>query len=441
VKARHPDLAPGEAFALNNPYAGGTHLPDITLVMPVFFAEAARPRFYVAARGHHADVGGVQPGSMPPFSHTIEEEGVMLDAVPVMRDGRFLEHEARAALIAGRWPARNPGQNLADLKAQIAACQAGAAAVTEMIEAYGEAVVARYMGHVQANAEACVRRAIGWLHDGSARVPMDGGGEIVVRISVDAERGEAVLDFTGTAAIQPNNFNAPSAIVDAAALYVFRTLVDDDIPLNGGCLKPLRIITPEGSMLAPHAPAAVVAGNVETSQHIVDALYAALGVMANAQGSMNNFTFGDARRQYYETICGGAGATADADGASGVHTHMTNSRLTDPEILERRFAVRVEAFALRPGSGGAGAHRGGDGVVRRIRFLAPMEAALLSTRREHAPRGVAGGSSAKPGRQRLITAAGAVKDLPGCFSLAVQPGDAIEIETPGGGGFGPSSIP
>ena len=440
VTARHPDLAPGEAFALNNPFAGGTHLPDITLVMPVFYAEAARPRFYVAARGHHADVGGVQPGSMPPFSHTIEEEGVMLDAVPVMRDGRFLEHDARAALIAGRWPARNPGQNLADLKAQIAACQAGAAAVGEMIEAYGEAVVARYMGHVQANAEACVRRAISWLHDGSARVPMDGGGEIVVRISVDHERGEAVLDFTGTAAIQPNNFNAPTAIVDAAALYVFRTLVDDDIPLNGGCLKPLKIITPQGSMLAPRAPAAVVAGNVETSQHIVDALYAALGVMANAQGSMNNFTFGDARRQYYETICGGAGATADTDGADGVHTHMTNSRLTDPEILERRFAVRVEAFALRRGSGGDGAHRGGDGVVRRIRFLAPMEAALLSTRREHAPRGVAGGSSAKPGRQRLITAAGAVKDLPGCFSLAVQPGDAIEIETPGGGGFGPVSI-
>jgi 5-oxoprolinase (ATP-hydrolysing) len=440
VKARHPELAPGEAFALNNPYAGGTHLPDITLVMPVFLGEAERPRFYVAARGHHADVGGVQPGSMPPFSRTIEDEGVLLDAVPVMRAGRFLEAEARAALIAGRWPARNPGQNLADLKAQIAACQAGAAAVEAMIEAYGEDLVARYMGHVQANAEACVRRAIGRLRDGAARVPMDGGGEIVVRIAVDPERGEAVLDFTGSAPIQPTNFNAPTAIVDAAALYVFRTLVDDDIPLNGGCLKPLKIITPDGSMLAPRAPAAVVAGNVETSQHIVDALYAALGVMANAQGTMNNFTFGDARRQYYETLCGGAGATADADGASGVHTHMTNSRLTDPEILERRFAVRVEAFALRKGSGGAGAHRGGDGVVRRIRFLAPMQAALLSTRREHAPRGVAGGSSAKPGRQRLITAAGAVKDLPGCFSLAVQPGDVIEIETPGGGGFGPVSI-
>lgn len=439
VKARHPRLLPGQAFALNNPYAGGTHLPDITVVMPVFArAGAASPQFYVAARGHHADVGGVQPGSMPPFSRTIDEEGVLLDALPVMKDGAFLEAEARAALIAGRWPARNPAQNLADLKAQIAACQTGAAAVRAMIETHGEAQVSRYMAHVQDNAEACVRRAIGSLKDGTARAPMDGGGEIVVAIAVDPARGEAVLDFTGSAPVQPTNFNAPTAIVDAAALYVFRTLVDDDIPLNAGCLKPLRIVIPEDSMLSPRYPAAVVAGNVETSQHIVDALYAALGVMANAQGTMNNFTFGDPRRQYYETLCGGAGATAAAAGASGVHTHMTNSRLTDPEVLERRFAVRVEAFALRAGSGGDGARRGGDGVVRRIRFLAPMEAALLSTRRAHAPRGVAGGASAQPGRQRLITANGAVKDLPGCFSLTVQPGDAIEIETPGGGGFGPA---
>jgi 5-oxoprolinase (ATP-hydrolysing) len=440
VKARHPHLVPGEAFALNNPYAGGTHLPDITVVMPVFDPEGTKPQFFVAARGHHADVGGIQPGSMPPFSRSIEEEGVLLDALPVMRGGAFLEAETRRALIAGRWPARNPGQNLADLKAQIAACQTGAAAVGALIEAHGEAEVARYMAHVQANAEACVRRAIGRLHDGAARAPMDGGGEIVVRISVDADRGEATLDFADTAPIQPSNFNAPSAIVDAAALYVFRTLVDDDIPLNAGCLKPLNIVIPPGSMLAPEFPAAVVAGNVETSQHVVDALYAALGVMANAQGTMNNFTFGDARRQYYETLCGGAGATAQAPGASGVHTHMTNSRLTDPEILERRFPVRIELFALRAGSGGGGAHRGGDGIVRRVRFLAAMEAALLSTRREHAPRGVAGGASAKPGRQRLITAQGAVKDLPGCFSVVVQPGDAIEIETPGGGGFGPAPV-
>jgi 5-oxoprolinase (ATP-hydrolysing) len=438
VRDRHPMLKPGEAFALNNPYAGGTHLPDITVVMPVFVAGGASADFYVAARGHHADVGGIQPGSMPPFSHAIDEEGVLLDALPVMIDGRFLEAETRAALTAGRWPARNPDQNIADLKAQIAACQTGAASVAAMIEAHGGETVRRYMGFVQDNAEASVRRAIGRLKDGSARVPMDGGGEIVVRISVDAGAGEAVLDFTGTSRVLPSNFNAPSAIVDAAALYVFRTLVDDDIPLNAGCLKPLKIILPPGCMLAPAYPAAVVAGNVETSQHVVDALYEALGVMANAQGTMNNFTFGDERRQYYETLCGGAGASVRAAGASGVHTHMTNSRLTDPEILERRFPVRVEAFALRAESGGPGAHRGGDGVVRRIRFLEPMQAALLSTRRDHAPQGIAGGGPARAGRQRLIDASGAVKELQGCFSVTVQLGDVIEIETPGGGGFGRS---
>ncbi len=439
VRDRHPILNPGDAFALNNPYAGGTHLPDITVVMPVFMGHEAKPAFYVAARGHHADVGGIQPGSMPPFSKTIDEEGVLLDALPIMRGGVFLEAETRAALTVGAWPSRAPDRNLADLKAQIAACQAGASAVAEMIRAFGPQVVARYMSFVQDNAAACVRRAVGRLKDGEARVPMDGGGEIVVRTTVDAEAGEAVLDFSDSAGQLPSNFNAPSAIVDAAALYVFRTLVDDDIPLNAGCLKPLRILTRDGSMLAPHPPAAVVAGNVETSQHVVDALYAALGVMANAQGSMNNFTFGDELRQYYETLCGGAGATATAAGTSAVHTHMTNSRLTDPEILERRFPVRVETFGVRHGSGGAGAHIGGDGAVRRIRFLAAMDAALLSTRRDHAPQGLAGGGAAKPGRQRLIEKSGAIRELPGCFSVTVKPGDLIEIETPGGGGFGGSS--
>jgi 5-oxoprolinase (ATP-hydrolysing) len=441
VTERHPDLKPGEAFALNNPFAGGTHLPDITVVMPIFRDAGERPEFYVAARGHHADVGGVQPGSMPPFSHTIDEEGVMLDALPIMRDGRFLEDETHAVLTAGPWPARNPSQNLADLKAQIAACEAGAAAVRAMIESYGAAQVARYMGFVQDNAEASVRRAIGRLRDGAARVPMDGGGEIVVAIEVDAANGSATVDFTGTSGVLKSNFNAPSAIVDAAVLYVFRTLVDDDIPLNAGCLKPLKVVTPAGSMLAPRAPAAVVAGNVETSQHVVDALYAALGVMANAQGSMNNLTFGDTARQYYETLCGGAGASGSAPGASAVHTHMTNSRLTDPEILERRFPVCVEAFAVRKGSGGDGALAGGDGAIRRIRFLEPSEVALLSTRREHRPQGLAGGGAALAGRQRLLEATGAVKDLPGCFSLNLKPGDAIEIETPGGGGFGPAAAP
>jgi 5-oxoprolinase (ATP-hydrolysing) len=436
VSARRGAFARGEAFALNNPYDGGTHLPDITVVMPVFVDEEAAPAFFTAARGHHADVGGVQPGSMPPFSKTIDEEGVLLDALPIMQDGRFLETEAQAALTAGAWPCRAPDRNLGDLKAQVAACQAGAAAIAAMIAEYGRTEVAAYMGHVQANAEALVRRAVSKLTNGEARVPMDGGGEIVVRIAVDAEAGEAVLDFTGSADQLASNANCPSAVVDAAALYVFRTLVDDDIPLNAGCLRPLKILVREGSMLKPRPPAAVVAGNVETSQHVTDALYAALGVMANAQGTMNNFTFGDADRQYYETICGGAGATTRAHGASGVHTHMTNSRLTDPEILERRFPVRLEAFQLRHGSGGTGARRGGDGVVRRLRFLAPLEAALLSTRREHAPQGLAGGAPGAPGVQRLIGADGAVNLLPASFNLEAAAGEAIEIETPGGGGFG-----
>jgi 5-oxoprolinase (ATP-hydrolysing) len=294
------------------------------------------------------------------------------------------------------------------------------------------------MAFVQENAAASVRRAVGRLHNGSARVPMDGGGEIVVEIRVDSAASSAVIDFTGTSGVVDSNFNAPSAIVDAAVLYVFRTLVDDDIPLNAGCLEPLTIITPKDSMLAPGPPAAVVAGNVETSQHIVDALYAALGVMANAQGTMNNFTFGDDRRQYYETICGGAGATAAHAGADAVHTHMTNSRLTDAEILERRFPVRVEAFAVRRGSGGAGARAGGEGAVRRIGFLAPAEAALLSTRREHSPQGLAGGGAGAAGKQRLLRANGEIEDLAGCFAVSVRPGDVIEIETPGGGGFGPT---
>jgi 5-oxoprolinase (ATP-hydrolysing) len=436
VRARHRRVFPGEAFALNNPYAGGTHLPDITVVMPVFVDRRAQPAFFVAARGHHADVGGTQPGSMPPFSRTIEEEGVLLDALPILRAGVFLEADVRSALAAGPWPARSPERNIGDLKAQIAACQSGAAATLAMIEAHGLGAVARYMAFVQANAEACVRRAVGKLTNGAARAPIDGGGQISVSITVDPSAGEATLDFRASSGRLASNFNAPSSIVDAAALYVFRTLVDDDIPLNAGCLAPLRILLTPGSMLAPAPPAAVVAGNVETSQHLVDALYGALGVMANSQGTMNNFTFGDAQQQYYETLCGGSGATPQSAGASAVHSHMTNSRLTDPEILERRFPVRLEAFAVRRGSGGAGAHAGGDGVIRRIRFLAPMAAALLSTRREHAPQGLAGGRPGLVGRQRLIGADGQVKELPGCFSLFVQAGEAIEIETPGGGGFG-----
>ncbi len=439
VRDRHPALKSGQAFALNNPYAGGTHLPDITVVMPVFLRpDDERPRFYVAARGHHADVGGIQPGSMPPFSHTLADEGVLLDALPIMREGRFLEDAVRAAFGEGPLPARNIDQNIGDLKAQIASCQAGAAAVAAMIETYGGQTVARYMDFVQQNARRAVSQAIGKLKDGEARRSLDGGGEIAVKLTVDAAAGSAILDFTGSSDQLASNFNAPSAIVDAAALYVFRTLADDDIPLNAGCLAPLTVLIRDGSLLGPRPPAAVVAGNVETSQHIVDALYGAVGVMADSQGSMNNFTFGDETRQYYETLCGGAGATATRDGAGAVHTHMTNSRLTDPEILERRFPVRLETFHIRAGSGGLGRHRGGDGAVRRIRFLKPMQAALLSTRREHAPMGLQGGGAAAPGRQRLILASGAVKELAGCFAIEVSAGDAIEIETPGGGGFGPA---
>lgn len=439
VRERRGTLRPGEAFALNNPYAGGTHLPDITVVMPVFTRPEAEgpPSLFVAARGHHADVGGIQPGSMPPFSQTLEEEGVLLDALPIMREGVFLGEEVREALLAGPWPCRAPDRNLADLKAQLAACQAGADTLADMIRDQGAEVVSRYMGFVQDNAASAVRRALHRLSDGEAKIPMDGGGAIAVRLTLYPDRQGADIDFTLSSDQLATNFNAPSAIVDAAVLYVFRTLVDDDIPLNAGCLEPLRVRTRPGSLLAPAPPAAVVAGNVETSQHVVDALYAALGVMANAQGSMNNFTFGDADRQYYETLCGGAGASARGPGASGVHTHMTNSRLTDPEILERRFPVRLETFEIRRGSGGDGAFRGGDGVRRRIRFLAPLEAALLSTRRACAPQGLAGGGPALPGGQRLIRADGAILPLAGCFSVTVAAGEAIEIDTPGGGGYGP----
>ena len=438
-------MQPGDVYVLNDPYHGGTHLPDVTVVTPVWDAADAAVLFYVGSRGHHADIGGTTPGSMPPFSTRIEEEGVQIDNVKLVDAGTLREAEMLELLRSGAHPSRNPAQNIADLKAQIAANEKGVQELRRMVAQFGLEVVQAYMGHVQDNAEESVRRVITRLKDGAFTLPLDNGAQISVAIRVNAAARtagddktapSAVIDFTGTSGQLVNNFNAPTAVCMAAVLYVFRTLVDDDIPLNAGCLKPLKIITPPGSMLAPTAPAAVVAGNVETSQHIVDALYAALGVMAGSQGTMNNFTFGDDQRQYYETICGGAGATASAAGADAVHTHMTNSRLTDPEILERRFPVRVETFAIRTGSGGAGARQGGDGAVRRIRFLAPMEAALLSTRREFAPEGLGGGGPGLVGRQRLITADGAVKELSGCFSIAVRPGDVIEIQTPGGGGYG-----
>ena len=442
--AAHPDLGPGDAVAVNAPYEGGTHLPDITIVLPVHDESTGQRLFYVAARGHHADVGGIAPGSMPPFSTSIDEEGVSFANELIVKNGRFLTDNVQRVLTSGKWPARNPVQNIADLKAQLAACAKGAAELRRLIEDHGQAVVAAYMGHVQDNAERAVRRVIDALEDGSASIRMDDGAEIHVAIRVDRTARSAVVDFTGTSAQLANNFNAPSSVARAAVLYVFRCLVGDQIPLNEGCLKPLELIIPDGSLLNPAYPAAVVAGNVETSQMVVDALFAATGRMAAAQGTMNNLTFGNAQHQYYETICGGSGAgiLADGQGFDGmpaIHTHMTNSRMTDPEVLERRYPVRVIHHRIRTGSGGRGKHDGGDGSVRCLEFLEAMDVALLSSHRHEPPQGLAGGCDALCGAQRVIRANGNVEELAGLFSIEVAPGDRIEIETPGGGGFGVAS--
>ena len=439
----NPDLGPGDAVAVNAPYDGGTHLPDITIVTPVHDDTGER-LFYVAARGHHADVGGIAPGSMPPFSTSIEQEGVLFKNVKIMKAGRFLDSDVRTILGSGPWPARNPDQNVADMKAQLAACARGAAELKKMVSDHGLAVVRAYMGHVQDNAENAVRRVIDALDDGRAEIRLDDGARICVSIRVDRQTRSAVVDFTGTSEQRPSNFNAPSSVARAAVLYVFRCLVGGDIPLNEGCLKPIELVIPEGCFLNPVEPAAVVAGNVETSQLVVDALFVATGRMAPAQGTMNNLTFGDERRQYYETICGGSGAGVDAEGRgfaglSAIHTHMTNSRMTDPEVLERRYPVRLGWHKIRPHSAGAGAFPGGDGSSRRIEFLDAMSVSLLSSRRKEQPPGLAGGGTALAGSQRIIRADGSSETLPGLFSLDVQPGDAIEIETPGGGGYGAAS--
>tara|TARA_R110000868_G_scaffold53249_3_gene167340 strand:- start:8265 stop:11825 length:3561 start_codon:yes stop_codon:yes gene_type:complete len=437
----HPDLGPGDAVAVNAPYDGGTHLPDITLVTPVHDHETGERIFYVASRGHHADVGGIAPGSMPPFSTSIEEEGVQFRNIKIMAGGRFLEAETRAVLASRPWPARNPDQNIADLKAQLAACAKGADELRRLVSDNGLAVVKAYMGHVQDNAERAVRRVIDALSDGEHSVKLDDGAVIHVAIRVDRETRSAVVDFTGTSPQRPSNFNAPSSVARAAVLYVFRCLVGDSIPLNEGCLKPLELIIPEGCLLNPKSPAAVVAGNVETSQLVVDALFGATGRLAASQGSMNNLTFGNDRHQYYETICGGAGAGVDNQGhgfagLSAIHTHMTNSRMTDPEVLERRFPVQLLCHRIRPHSGGAGKFPGGDGSIRRLRFLEAMEVALLSSRRKEAPFGLAGGGEAARGEQRVTRANGETEALPGLFRIDVEPGDEVEIRTPGGGGYG-----
>ncbi len=439
IRENQGRIKPGDVYALNAPYNGGTHLPDVTVITPVFDADGAKILFYVGSRGHHADIGGLTPGSSPPDSHVIEEEGVVIDNFVLVEDGKLREAETRALLASGEYPCRNIDQNMADLGAQIAANTTGVGELAKMIDHFGLDVVWAYMGHVQDNAEESVRRVIDVLEDGSFTYPMDGGRQIKVRITVDKQARRARVDFTGTSAQDPGNFNAPSAVAKAAVLYVFRTLVDDEIPLNEGCLKPIDIIVPEGSMLAPVYPAAVIAGNTETSQCITDCLYAALGRLASAQGTMNNFLFGNDRHQYYETICGGSGAGPDHDGTDAVHTHMTNARLTDPEVLEWRFPVRLESFTIRRGSGGKGRHRGGDGTVRRIRFLAAMTATILSSHRETDPYGLQGGQAGQRGRNSVERANGDIEAMKGADGTELNPGDVFVIETPGGGGFGPPS--
>ena len=454
-------MKPGDVFCVNAPYNGGTHLPDVTVITPVFddgrpaasrdaapggvpgasdasCADArGRILFFVASRGHHADIGGSMPGSMPPDATTVEEEGVLFDNFMLVDGGRFLEAELRAHLGAGRWPARNPDQNVADLKAQIAAGEKGIQEVRRMIADFGLDVVHAYMRHVQDNAEEQVRRVIDVMRDGAFELPMDDGGVIRVRITFDKARREATIDFTGTSPQRPNNFNAPSAVARSAVLYVFRCLVEDAIPLNEGCLKPIRIVIPQGSMLAPQYPAAVAAGNVETSQAVTDALFGALGMVAESQGTMNNILFGNDRHQYYETVCGGAGAGPGHDGTSAVHTHMTNTRLTDPEVLAWRYPVVLERFEVNRGSGGAGRWQGGDGTLRRIRFLEPMELSVLSQHRIVPPYGMAGGEPGRCGRNWVERVGGTVHEMGGQDHCPVGPGDVFVLETPSGGGYGP----
>jgi 5-oxoprolinase (ATP-hydrolysing) len=450
VIERNPAMREGDVYVLNDPYHGGTHLPDVTVVTPVYLQPGdAKPSFYVASRGHHADIGGSTPGSMPPFSTTIAEEGVLFDNFLLVRDGTLREAALHAQLNSGDFPARNPQQTVADLRAQIAANEKGVQELRAMVSQFGRATVAAYMQHVQDNAEESVRRVITALKNGAFTLPLDNGAQIAVKVTVHGDRREATIDFSGTSAQLPNNFNAPKAVTMAAVLYVFRTLVDDDIPLNAGCLKPLQVIVPPGCMLNPNPPAAVVAGNVETSMCVTNALYGALGVMAASQCTMNNFTFGNETYQYYETISGGSGAGIVQDdagrvvggfaGTSVVQTHMTNSRLTDPEVLEFRFPVRLESYEIRAGSGGGGRWKGGDGGVRRVRFLEPMTASILSNGRVVPAFGMDGGAPGAVGVNRVERADGRRETLGHIGSVAMQPGDVFVIESPGGGGFGRAS--
>ncbi len=436
IQARGNDMRAGDVYVHNAPYNGGTHLPDVTVITPVFDKQRRNILFYVASRGHHADIGGITPGSMPPNSRQVGEEGALIDNFLLVRDGKFREAEFLSLLNDNPYPARNPYQNLADIKAQIAANQKGIIELEHLTDTYGLQSVHAYMQHIQDYAEESVRRVIDVLQDGRYSYPLDDGSVITVKISIDPTTRSADIDFSGTSAQVETNFNAPAAVCKAAVLYVFRTLVQDDIPLNEGCLKPLRIKIPTHSLLNPDFPAAVVAGNVETSQCIVDTLYGALAVCAASQGTMNNFTFGDDRYQYYETICGGSGAGRDFPGTDAIHSHMTNSRLTDPEVLEWRFPVLVESFAIRAHSGGRGRFSGGNGVIRRIKFRAPMTVSILSNRRKTAPFGMNGGSPGMPGSNYVVRTDGSRETLAACAQLEVAPGDVVVIETPGGGGYG-----
>jgi len=441
IQAQELNFQPGDVYATNHPYRGGTHLPDITVVTPVYIPRSSQPNFYVASRGHHGDLGGITPGSMPPFSTQLAEEGILFENLLLLRAGQFQEQTILNLLHSGPFPARNPQQNLADLQAQIAANACGVAQLQHLVNIHSLGVVQAYMGHVQDYGEAAVRQKLRQLattlpNPASFRYPMDDGLLIQVQVVLDGATGSAQIDFTGTSDQQPNNFNAPMAVTKAAILYVLRTLVDQDIPLNSGCLRPIELVIPQGCLLNPGEPGAVVAGNVETSQAVTNALYGALGVMAAAQGTMNNLTLGDAQYQYYETICGGSGAGPGFRGTDGVQTHMTNSRLTDPEVLESRFPVLLEEFKIRPGSGGQGQFRGGNGVVRRLRFLRPMTAALLSGHRIVPPPGLAGGDPGQVGNNLILRAAGSVEQLGGRAEVAMEIGDSLVIATPGGGGYG-----
>ncbi|MCO5060099.1 MAG: hydantoinase B/oxoprolinase family protein, partial [Rhizobiaceae bacterium] len=442
IRLNEGDIHPGDVFALNAPYNGGTHLPDITVVTPVFDDDGREILFYSASRGHHADVGGTAPGSMTPLATTVDEEGVLFDNFRIVEKGRFREKELHALLTDHPYPARNPYQNIADLKAQIAANEKGVAELRKMVAHFGLDVVEAYMGHVQDNAAESVRRVLERLPDASEyEYPTDTGQAIRVKITVDREKREATVDFTGTSPVMKNNFNAPEPVARAAVLYAFRVMVENNIPMNAGCLRPINIVIPEGCMLRPSYPAAVVAGNVETSQHVTNAMFGAMGALANAQGTMNNLTFGNETYQYYETICSGSPAGRMNNGrgfggTSGVHTHMTNSRLTDPEVLEMRFPVLLEDFHIREGSGGKGKWNAGDGTRRTIRFLEKMECAILSSHRNRPPQGIAGGGDGRPGSTEVRRGDGTVELLKACDQTVLDAGEAVIVTTPTAGGYG-----